>query len=72
VEAYDGQQIVGMDLHPRRSVLVRMTADSQKLATARIGSNPAELRRPGWRARLVPARALPPTKAAHQTGNGSI
>jgi hypothetical protein len=34
VEAYDGPQIVGMDLHRRRSVLVRMTPDGQKLATA--------------------------------------
>jgi hypothetical protein len=34
--AYDGPQIVGMDPHRRRSVLVRMTADSRKLETARI------------------------------------
>ena len=27
--AYDGRQIVGMDLHRRRSVLVRMTGDGQ-------------------------------------------
>ncbi len=26
-EAYDGRQVVGMDLHRRRSVLVRMTED---------------------------------------------
>src|ERR1700745_3850915 len=44
-EAYDGQQIVGMDLHRRRSVLVRMTADGRKLETARITNGPAELRR---------------------------
>jgi transposase len=44
-EAYDGPQIVGMDLHRRRSVLVRMTADGQKLETARITNSPAELRR---------------------------
>ena len=30
MEAYDGPQIVGMDLHRRRSVLVRMTEDGQK------------------------------------------
>jgi hypothetical protein len=34
--AYDGQQVVGMDLHRRRSVLVRMTAAGRKLETARI------------------------------------
>jgi transposase len=45
VEAYDGPQIVGMDLHRRRSVLVRMTPDGQKLATVRIDNDPAELRK---------------------------
>src|SRR5436309_8588017 len=44
-EAYDGQQVVGMDLHRRRSVLVRMTADGKKLETTRITNSPAELRR---------------------------
>ena len=28
--AYDGRQVVGMDLHRRRSVLVRMTEDGQR------------------------------------------
>ena len=43
VEAYDAPQIVGMDLHRRRSVLVRMTEDGQKLGTARITNSPARL-----------------------------
>ena len=43
MEAYDGPQIVGMDLHRRRSVLVRMTADGRKLATVRIENAPARL-----------------------------
>jgi transposase len=42
--AYDGRQVVGMDLHRRRSVLVRMTMDGQKLETARITNSPAALR----------------------------
>ena len=42
--AYDGRQIVGMDLHRRRSVLVRMTEDGRRLGTARIANSPAELR----------------------------
>ena len=42
--AYDGRQVVGMDLHRRRSVLVRMTMDGRKLETARIGNTPAALR----------------------------
>jgi transposase len=44
-EAYDGREVVGMDLHRRRSVLVRMTGDGQKLEAARITNSPAELRR---------------------------
>ena len=43
-EAYDGRQVVGMDLHRRRSVLVRMTMDGRKLETARIENSPAALR----------------------------
>jgi transposase len=43
--AYDGRQVVGMDLHRRRSVLVRMTEDGRRLGTARITSSPAELRK---------------------------
>ena len=40
MEAYDGPQVLGMDLHRRRSMLVRMTANGQNLATARIGNLP--------------------------------
>ena len=36
MEAYEGPQIVGMDLHRRRSVLVRMTEDGQNTAPPRI------------------------------------
>jgi transposase len=43
-EAYDGRQVVGMDLHRRRSVLVRMTEDGRKLETVRIENSPAALR----------------------------
>ena len=43
-EAYDGRQVVGMDLHRRRSVLVRMTEDGRKLETARITNSPPALR----------------------------
>jgi transposase len=42
--AYDGRQIVGMDLHRRRSVLVRMTEDGRRRGTARIDNSPRELR----------------------------
>jgi transposase len=40
-EQYAGHQIVGMDLHRRRSVLVRMTETGEQLETVRI-SNDAE------------------------------
>jgi transposase len=43
-EAYDGRQVVGMDLHRHRSVLVRMTEDGRKRETVRIGNSPAALR----------------------------
>ena len=55
--AYDGPQIVGMDLHRRRSVLVRMGEDGRKLATARITNSPArlaaEIRRAGLHPKVV-------------------
>ena len=35
-EFYKGQQFVGMDLHRRRSVLVRMTETGEHLETVRI------------------------------------
>jgi len=43
-EAYDGRQVVGIDLHRRRSVIVRMTEDGRKLETVRIANSPAALR----------------------------
>ena len=43
-EAYDGRQVVGIDLHRRRSVLVRMTMDGRKLETVRITNSPQALR----------------------------
>jgi hypothetical protein len=60
-EAYDGQQFVGMDLHRRRSVLVRMTAGGRKLGTARITSSPAGLRQEIARAGTSPKVVLEAT-----------
>jgi hypothetical protein len=39
-EAYDGRQVVGIDLHRRRSVIVRMPEDERKLETVRITNSP--------------------------------
>jgi transposase len=41
---YAGRQVVGMDLHRHRSVLVRMSEDGRKLGAARISNSPAALR----------------------------
>ncbi|MEV6946674.1 hypothetical protein AB0N07_32845, partial [Streptomyces sp. NPDC051172] len=40
---YDGRQIVGMDLHRHRSVLVRMTESGERLGKARFDNSPAAL-----------------------------
>jgi transposase len=48
--SYAGKQIVGIDLHRRRSVLVRMTEAGERLETVRISNDPEYLR-------LVMARA---------------
>jgi hypothetical protein len=44
-EQYAGRQIVGMDLHRSRSVLVRMTETGEHLETARIANDPEYLQR---------------------------
>jgi transposase len=43
-ESYEGKQIVGIDLHRRRSVLVRMTDTGEALETVRISNDPEYLR----------------------------
>jgi transposase len=40
---YDGRQIVGIDLHRRRSVLVRMTQAGERLDAVRIDNDPIAL-----------------------------
>src|SRR3954451_2165401 len=40
---YDGKQIVGIDLHRRRSVIVRMTEAGERLDTVRIDNDPIRL-----------------------------
>jgi transposase len=43
-ESYEGKQFVGIDLHRRRSVLVRMTETGETLETVRISNDPEYLR----------------------------
>src|SRR5258705_3551481 len=59
--AYDGRQVGGMDLHRRRSVLVRMTGDGRRLGTARFTNSPAELRAQIARAGKAPKVVLEAT-----------
>jgi hypothetical protein len=40
---YDGRQYVGVDLHRRRSVIVRMTPDGEQLDWVRIDNDPVAL-----------------------------
>jgi len=61
VEEYDGKQVVGMDLHRRRSVLVRMTEDGRRLGMARITNSPQELRAQLARAGTSPKVVLEAT-----------
>src|ERR1700709_1084738 len=42
-EVYEGRQVVGMDVHRRRSVLVRMTEAGGRLETVRIVNDPQRL-----------------------------
>jgi hypothetical protein len=40
---YDGPQVVGIDLHRRRSVIVRQTETGERLGVRRIVNDPVEL-----------------------------
>jgi transposase len=42
-EEYDGPQVVGVDLHRRRTVLLRMTPDGRQLGWSRIDNDPVAL-----------------------------
>src|SRR3954447_16865249 len=43
LEGYDGRQVVGIDLHRRRSVIVRMTEAGEQLGCVRVGNDPLRL-----------------------------
>jgi transposase len=60
-EQYAGRQIVGMDLHRRRSVLVRMTESGERLETVRISNDPECLRQVMARAGEAPDVVLEAT-----------
>jgi transposase len=58
---YEGKQIVGIDLHRRRSVLVRMTEAGETLETVRISNDPEYLRAVMARAGEAPEVVLEAT-----------
>src|SRR4051794_2092231 len=60
-EQYAGRQIVGMDLHRRRSVLVRMTETGETLETVRISNDREYLRQVMERAGEAPEVVLEAT-----------
>jgi len=60
-EGYAGQQIVGVDLHRRRSVIVRMTESGERLETVRISNDPEYLRQVMARAGEAPEVVLEAT-----------
>ncbi len=60
-EAYEGKQIVGIDWHRRRSVVVRMTEAGQRLETVRISNDPEYLRQVMGRAGEAPEVVLEAT-----------
>ncbi len=59
--AYEGRQIVGMDLPRRRSVLVRMTKTADQLETVRFSNDPHVLREVMARAGECPEVVLEAT-----------
>src|SRR5271163_1745616 len=43
MDEYDGRQFVGIDLHRRRSVIVRQSESGEQLSAVRILNDPASL-----------------------------
>jgi hypothetical protein len=43
VSEYDGRQFVGIDLHRRRTVIVRQSAAGERLGVSRIVNEPTTL-----------------------------
>jgi transposase len=60
-ESYEGKQFVGIDLHRRRSVVVRMTETGETLETVRISNDPQYLRQVMTRAGEAPEVVLEAT-----------
>jgi transposase len=60
-EDYDGRQVVGLDLHRNRSVMVRMTAEGERLEAVRFSNDPEMLARQIAKAGVAPQVVLEAT-----------
>jgi hypothetical protein len=60
-ERHDGRQIVGLDLHRHRTVMVPMTAEGERLEVARFPNDPVVLREQVAKARPAPEVVLEAT-----------
>jgi transposase len=60
-ERYDGREIVGLDLHRRRTVMVRMASSGERLEVARFANDPAVLREQVAKAGTAPEVVLEAT-----------
>ena len=63
MDEYDGRQVVGIDLHRRRSVIVRMSEAGQRLEAVRIDNDPVALAREVAKAGEAP-EVVQPTSGA--------
>jgi hypothetical protein len=61
VNEYDGRQFVGIDLHRRRTVIVRQSETGEHLETRRIVNDPAALAREVGKAGVEPEVVLEAT-----------
>jgi hypothetical protein len=64
MEGYDGRQIVGIDLHRRCSVIVRMSEAGEQLDAVRIGNDPVVLGLELAKAGEAPEVALEATRVS--------
>jgi transposase len=61
VNEYDGRQFVGIDLHRRRTVIVRQSETGEQLSSTRIVNDPVALAREIGKAGVEPEVVLEAT-----------
>ena len=68
---YDGRQIVGIDLHRRRTVIVRMTEAGDQLGCVRIDNDPLTLAAEIAKAKRLDKRSEAAAHTAEHAGETS-